>query len=155
MLLAHIQDTVNTSLKSGDTVVVETLRFLIAAIKTEAINKYGADAEKKITNEDVLSVIKKQVKTHRESVVAFEKAGRSELAKKEKDQLEVLEGYLPKELSDEELHAILDPLAKASGDLSADGANFGLLMGKAMKAVAGKASGHRVTAMLRSVLSNG
>lgn len=146
MLLADIQAKVTTSLKQGDAVSVETLRFLISAVRNIGIAKYGADAEAKLTDADVLDTIKKQVKTHKESVEAFQKAGRTELAQKEQAQLMILESYLPKELSDDELKALLAPVAAAGGD-------FGPLMGKAMAAVKGKAGGDRVSSILRSLLS--
>lgn len=146
MLLQDIQSSVNTSLKKGDAVSVETLRFLISAVRTAAINKYGADAESKVTDQDVLDMIKKQVKTHKESVEAFTKAGRSELAQNEAAQLAILESYLPKEMPDEDLKALIAPVAAAGGD-------FGPLMGKAMAAVKGQADGARVSAMLKSLLS--
>lgn len=144
MLYNELQDTINQSLKKGDTVVVETLRFLLSAVRNEAIKKYGADAEAKITDEDVLFVIKKQVKTHRESVEAFGKAGRTGLADREKAQLAILETYLPKELSDEELTEMLTQVV-------AEGGEFGPMMGKAMAKVQGKADGGRVAAMLKKL----
>ena len=146
MLLSDIQAKVTTSLKQGDSVSVETLRFLISAVRNMGIAKYGADAETKLTDADVLDTIKKQVKTHKESVEAFEKAGRTELAQKEQAQLAILESYLPVELSDDELKAILAPVAATGGD-------FGPLMGKAMAAVKGQAGGDRVSATLRSLLN--
>jgi uncharacterized protein YqeY len=146
MLLSDIQAKVTTSLKQGDAISVETLRFLISAVRNMAIAKYGADAETKLTDADVLDTIKKQVKTHKESVEAFQKANRNELAQKEQAQLTILESYLPKELSDDELKALLAPVAAAGGD-------FGPLMGKAMAAVQGKAGGDRVSAILRSLLN--
>jgi len=145
MLLSSLHETMIASLKKGDTVTVETLRFLIAAVRTEAINLYGSEAESKVTDTDVLSVIKKQVKTHKESVEAFEKAGRNELADKEKAQLVVLMRYLPEELSDAELRALLEPVAK-------DGGEFGPMMGRAMQIVKGRADGNRVSAVLRQLL---
>lgn len=146
MLLTDIQSKVTASLKQGDAVTVETLRFLISAVKNSAITKYGAEADAKITDADVLDNVKKQVKTHKESVEAFEKAGRTELAQKEKAQLAILEAYLPKQMSDEELTAILAPIAAAGGD-------FGPMMGKAMAAVKGQADGARVSALIRKLQS--
>lgn len=146
MLLTDIQSKVTASLKQGDAVTVETLRFLISAVKNSAITKYGAEADAKITDADVLDNVKKQVKTHKESVEAFEKAGRTELAQKEKAQLAILEAYLPKQMSDEELIAILAPIAAAGGD-------FGPMMGKAMAAIKGQADGARVSALIRKLQS--
>jgi len=143
MLFDDVQHTMTAALKKGDAVVVETLRYLIAAVRNDAIAKYGAQADK-VTDDDVLSVVKKQVKTHRESIDAFTKAGRTDLAEKEKAQLAVLETYLPAELSDAELKALLVPVAAAGGD-------FGPMMGRAMAAVQGKADGRRVSAMLKEL----
>lgn len=134
-------------MKARDTVAVDTLRFLISAVKNVAINKYGADSDTKLTDADVIDVVKKQVKTHKESIDAFMNAGRPELAENEKAQLVILESYLPKELSDDELRALLAPVASAGGD-------FGPLMGKAMGAVKGQAGGDRVSAMLKSLLEH-
>jgi uncharacterized protein YqeY len=146
MLLQTIQQQMIEAMKQKDSVRVETLRFLIAAVKTAAINKYGADADTRTIDSDVLDVIKKQVKTHKESVDAFTKAGRAELASKEQAELSILEAYLPKEISDEELKTLLAPVAAAGGD-------FGPLMGRAMAAVKGQAGGDRVSAMLKSLLA--
>jgi len=144
-LLTRLQGQVSEALKSGDRVRVETLRFLLSAIRNTAIAKYENRGETAMTDEDVLDVIKKQVKTHKESVEAFSKAGRHELADGEKAQLEILESYLPKQISDEELKVILAPVA-ASGET-----NFGLLMKQAMAAVAGKADGGRVSRVLKQL----
>lgn len=134
-------------MKAHDAVTVDTLRFLLAAVRNVAIAKYGADGEAKITDADVLDVIKKQVKTHTESVDAFTKANRPELAKNEQAQLAILEQYIPKQLSDEELTALIAPVAAAGGD-------FGPLMGRAMAAVKGQADGSRVSAILKQLLSS-
>lgn len=146
MLVDELKHSVIAALKGGDSRRVETLRFLLAAVQNVAIAKYGAEADTKLTDQDVLAVIKAQAKTHRESVEAFEKAGREELASKEKEELTILSSYLPKELTDEELRSLLRPLA-ASGEK-----NFGLLMGSAMKLVAGRADGGRVSTALKSLL---
>ncbi len=146
MLLQTLQQQVIDSMKARDSVRVDTLRFLISAVKTAAINKYGTESDTKLTDNDVLDVIKKQVKTHKESVDAFTKANRTELAEKEAAQLAILESYLPKEISDEELRALLAPVAAAGGD-------FGPLMGKAMSAANGQADGARVSAMLKQLLA--
>ncbi len=147
MLLDEIKTEINASLKKGDSARVETLRFLLAAVRNEAINKYQAAGESKVTDEDVLSVIKKQVKTHHESIEAFARGNRPELAAKEKAQLDILETYLPKQLSDEELKKILDPVV-SSGET-----NFGLLMKQAMAAVGGRADGGRVAGLLKQMMA--
>lgn len=148
MLRDSIHKDINDSMKAGKKDRVETLRFLLAAVVNYAINKYGASAEEKISDTDVLEVIKKQVKTHKESIDAFSKAGRQELVDKEQIQLTILEEFAPKELSDEDLKKMLLPIASSSE------ANFGKLMGQAMATVAGKADGGRVALMLKQLISS-
>jgi len=148
MLRDAIQQDVNTSLKAGKKDRVETLRFLLSAVRNAAINKYGAEAETKVCDADVVDIVKKQVKTHKESVEAFQKAGRQDLVDKENIQLAILEEFAPKEMSDEDLKKLLSPIA-ASGE-----PNFGKLMGQAMGVVAGKADGGRVAAMLKQLVSS-
>jgi len=144
MLLDDLKSQLITAMKSHDAVTVDTIRFLLAAVRNVAIDKYGAEGETKITDADVLDVIKKQVKTHLESVDVFTKANRSDLVDKEKAQLSFLEQFLPRQLSDEQLIELLRPVAALGGD-------FGPLMGKAMAAVKGLADGGRVSAILKKL----
>jgi uncharacterized protein len=148
MLLTKIQEDINASLKAGSKDRVETLRFLLSAVRNAAIAKYGAEADAKLTDADILDVVKKQVKTHKESVEAFQKAGRQELVNKESVQLAILEEFAPKEMTDEDLKKLLAPVV-ASGE-----PNFGKLMREAMVAVAGKADGGRVAAILKQLVSS-
>lgn len=147
MMLDTLKSDLVGAMKAKDTVTVDTLRFLMAGIRNAAIAKYGAESDTALTDADVLDGIKKQIKTHKESIEAFTNAGRMELATKEQGELEVLLRYVPAEMTDEELRSILSPIA-ASGE-----ANFGLLMKTAMQAVSGKADGGRVSGMLKSLMT--
>lgn len=148
MLVDELKRSVIASLKQGSTRRVETLRFLLAAVQYTAISKYGSDADTKLTDQDVLEVIKKQAKTHKESIVAFTEAGRDQLVIKETEELTILESYLPKDLSEAQLKKLLEPVV-ASGE-----ENFGLLMKQAMAAVKGQADGGKVSAILKQMLSS-
>lgn len=146
MLLDTLKNDVFASMKAGDHTRVDTLRFLIAAVRNAAIDKYGAASDTSLTDEDVLDVIKKQVKTHKESIEAFANANRQELAQKEQKELTILASFLPAEMTDGELESLLVDVAH-SGEK-----NFGLLMRSAMAKVDGKADGGRVSAMLRKLM---
>ena len=148
MLVDTIQQDVNASLKAGKKDRVETLRFLLSAVRNAAINKYGAAAETKLTDADIIDVVKKQVKTHKESVEAFQKAGRQELVDRESIQLAILEEFAPKEISDDDLKKLLSSVV-ASGE-----PNFGKLMKQAMAAVGGQADGGRVAVTLKQLVSS-
>jgi uncharacterized protein len=146
MTIADLQVDINKSLKAGDGIRVDTLRFLLSAVRNAGIAKYGAEMDTKLSETDIQDVVKKQVKSHKESVEAFTNAHRDDLVSKEQAQLDILEKMLPAEISDSELKAILTEVAK-SGE-----PNFGKLMGLAMSKVAGKASGGRVSAMLKTLV---
>ena len=148
MNLNDLQIDLNASLKAGKTVRVGTIRFLVSAIRNAAIAKYGNAWETSITHADVTEVVKKQIKTHKESIEAFEKANRTELVQKEKGELEVLEEFAPQEFSDEDLKNIVAPIV-GSGEK-----NFGLLMKSAMTAVAGRADGGRIAGLLKQILEH-
>jgi uncharacterized protein YqeY len=148
MLRDTIQQDVNASLKAGKRDRVETLRYLLSAVRNSAISKYGAESETKLTDEDVVDVVKKQIKTHKESVEAFQKAERTDLVDKENIQLAILKEFAPKELSDEELKKMLSPII-ASGEV-----NFGKLMGQAMGSVGNMADGGKVASILKQLLSS-
>lgn len=146
MNLNDLQIDLNTSLKTGKTLRVGTIRFLMSAVRNFAIAKYGNAWETSLADADVVEVVKKQIKTHKESISAFENANRQELAQKEKEELLILEEFAPKEMSDEELKKILEPIARAGEK------NFGLLMKQALAAVAGQADGGRVASMLKQMI---
>ena len=146
MLLTDLKQDLTESMKKGDRVRVETIRFLLAAVRNSAIDKYGSAGESSLTDTDVADVVKKQVKTHKESVEAFTKARRDDLVKKEQAQLTILEAYLPAQITDEELKELLAEVA-SSGET-----NFGLLMKAAMAKVGGQADGGRVSAILRQLM---
>lgn len=153
MLIDDLKKDVMDSLKKGEAVRVDTLRFLISAVRNIAIAKYGNSAESSLTDCDVLEIVKKQVKTHRESIEAFRHGGREDLAQKEQAQLAILETFLPAQMSDEELRSILAPIISSSNpSTSAAPQNFGLLMKRTMELVGGKADGGRVAVVLKQLI---
>jgi uncharacterized protein YqeY len=147
MTLNDLQVDLNASLKARDAVRVLTLRSLISAIRNAAIAKYGASADTSITPADIIDVVKKQIKTHKESIEAFESANRKDLVSKEREELVILEEFAPREMSDEDLKKLLAPV------VSSQESNFGLLMKAAMAAVKGQADGGRVAALLKQMLA--
>lgn len=90
MLKSQIEQQIKEALKAGNRSLVETLRFLISAVKNAEI-----DLKRDATDEDVIMVVQKQVKQHRESIEAYKSAGRDDLFQAEQAQLEILQGFLP------------------------------------------------------------
>lgn len=117
------------------------LRTLISEIKNYEIDN-GEQGD-----EGVIKVVAKSVKQIKESIAEYGKGGRQDLVDEEEAKLLVLEGYLPKQMSDEDLKAIVGEVIA-----TADNKTMGPIIGMAMKKVAGKADGNRVSQMVRELL---
>ena len=145
-LAEQIEKDVIVAMKAKDAVKVSTLRML-----KSALGNYLIQAKKdKAEDPEVLGIITKQAKQRRESVESFEKAGRKDLADKEKAELAILESYLPKQLSDDELRAVVQKAIVWSDAKSP--ADMGKLMKVLMPAVQGKADGKRVQEVVKDLL---
>ncbi|MEW6089188.1 MAG: GatB/YqeY domain-containing protein [bacterium] len=128
MLIEKINSDLVESMKAKNVIRTETLRMVKSALNYLKIEK----KKETLTDEDVLAVISKQVKQRKESIESFEKGGRAELADKEKKELAVLEGYLPKQLSNEEIRKMVIETIKETN--AAGKKDFG----KVMKALSAK-----------------
>ena len=124
-----------------------TLSFLRAQIKNVMIDK----RVEKVADEDVIAVIKKQVKQRQDSIEQFEKGGRRDLADKERAELILLQSYLPQEMSDQELRKIVEKTIKSSGATSVK--DMGRVMKDLMPKVTGKADNKRVSDLVKELLS--
>lgn len=136
-----------SALKARDELTTSTLRMALAAVGTAEV---AGKAKRELSDDEVLAVLTKEAKKRREAATAFADAGRSEQAAKETAEGEVLERYLPKQLSEAELTELV------AGALAAGGFTGKGQMGPAMKAaqaaVAGRAEGGRVAAEVRRQL---
>ena len=147
MLITQLHEDLAASLKRGDSVRVGTLRLILAELGNIAITKYGNQADANVRDADVVEAAKKLAKRHRESIEAFEKGNRQDLVAKEKEQLAIVERFLPTQMSEEELAEILKPLVAAGEQ------NFGLLMRQAMEKIKGQADGGRVAEILKQMIA--
>ena len=129
-LKGQITEDMKSALKAGEKDRLKVVRLIMAAIKQ-------VEVDKRIELDDaaVLSVLDKMVKQRRDSVEQFKKGGRKDLADIEKAEIEVLETYLPEQLSDEELEAMIEEA------ISSTGAESIRDMGKVMGQIKGKAAG--------------
>lgn len=121
------------AMRSKDAVALGTIRMLKSSIKNAAIEKGGADAE--LDDAEITAVIRKEVKKRQDSIEQYEAAGRAELADKEKAEIEVLNGYLPEPLSEDEIGEIVDAA------IAEVGATSRKEMGQVMKIVQDKTAG--------------
>lgn len=130
MLQDDIKNDLKASMKAKDAVRTGALRMVIAALKDRQI-----ELRRELEPGDALAVVQSQVKRRRDSVEQFEKAGRDDLVQKESREIEILEAYLPKGLTPEELDAAVDAAIAETGAASKKD------MGKVMKAIMAKFRG--------------
>jgi len=156
----QIETDLKSSLKSGDKEKTGVLRFLISAIKNFQIEKKAQD-KKYLSDEDIVSVLRRQAKQRRDSIDQYEKGSRADLAEKEKKELEILEAYLPAQMSEDEIRKTVEAKMlelgiankPASAEALAGKSGFGKLMGVVMKELWGKADGSIVKKIVEEKFS--
>lgn len=147
-LTADLQRNLNEALKAGRRTEVDTIRFLVAALRNLAIEKRVP--LERLEDSQTVEVIGRQVKQRRESIAAFEKGGREDLARKEREEMAVLERYLPAQLTEAELTAVVERAAAETG--AAGPGDMGKVMAKVMPQVKGRADGSVVNRIVRARL---
>lgn len=143
-LQEKIQANLTEAQKAKDEEKTTILRSLNAAIKNEEIAKRPEE----LKEEDVLTVLKREVKKLNDAIVEFEKAGRGDLKEQYKKEAEVLKEYLPEEMSEEEIRKIVKEKVSASED-----DNFGKIMKEVMAETKGQADGGTVSRIVKEELS--
>lgn len=134
------------ALKKGDKMRVSVLRMVIAEIGNAEIAKGNS-----LDDGDILSIVSKQAKQHRESIEAFKKGNRNDLVDKEEAELAVLLDYLPQQLSREEIGMVAHQVIEESG--ARGPGDKGKVMSKVMAQLKGKAEGHEVNAVVTEILA--
>ena len=148
-MLEQIQNDLRESLKNKDEIKVSTLRLLIGAIKNFAIEKESTSYIP--TDEEILEVIRKEAKKRKESIEQFEAGGRNELVEKETKELQILESYLPAQMSEKEVEKIIEQKIQELGATSA--AEIGKVMGTLSQELKGKADMGFVSSIVRKQLT--
>ncbi|MFH0864482.1 MAG: GatB/YqeY domain-containing protein [Candidatus Gottesmanbacteria bacterium] len=149
-LFSKIQEDLKFALKNQNQDDLRTLRFLLAEVNNQIAEKYspqkGGIPVDGIPNEDIIQVIQKQVKTHKESIEAFKAGHRQDLVTNEEKELSILQKYLPPQISEEEIKKIIEEI-KSSGIN-----DFGQIMKEVMAKVKGKADGSLVAKIVKESL---
>ncbi|MEU9794083.1 GatB/YqeY domain-containing protein [Streptomyces sparsogenes] len=152
-LKSRLQDDLTAAIKTRDELRSSTLRLTLTAIQKEEV---AGEAARKLSDAEVEKIIAREAKKRREAADAFAQGGRAEQAERERAEGEVLAEYLPKQLTDEELDALV---AEAVREAAAGGAQGPRAMGAVMKLVnpkvAGRAEGGRVAAAVKRRLAEG
>jgi len=103
MILEKLNNDMKEAMKSKDTFTLGVIRMAKGAIQLETINK-----KKELDDNEVISILAKQIKLRKDSIVEFEKAGREDLVSQNNKEIEILEKYMPEPLSDEEINKIIE-----------------------------------------------
>jgi uncharacterized protein YqeY len=141
-LLQKLQSDLNTSRKAGDKPATLLLGTIISDIKNREI-----ELKRDITDEDAMDVLRKGIKKRRESIEMFEKGNRAELAAIEKEQVKLLETYLPAAINPEDIRAAV----KAA--IAGGAKNVGAVMGAVMPQFKGRAEGGVINTIVREELA--
>lgn len=145
-LTQKIDEELKAAMKARDELKLSTLRLLKTAVSNTAIQKGTASLE----DNEVLEVISKLLKQREESITAFTKGGRMELADKERKEAEILKGYLPPALSDEELKTIVQTAIQETG--ASGPQSMGAVMKKVMPQITGRADGAKISQLVKEAL---
>ena len=147
-LKERLRTDLTGAIRGRDQVRAATLRMVLTAITNEEVA--GSQA-RELSDDDVVKVLTREAKKRREASTAYSGAGRTELAAKEDAELAVVEGYLPKQLTDDELTALVSEAVRETGATGIP--QLGLVMKTVQPRVAGRADGARVAATVRKALA--
>ncbi len=145
-LKARITADMKTAMKAGEKVRLKTVRLILADIQRKEI-----DSREELDDAGVLTVIEKAVKQRRDSIEQFLKGGREDLSTIEEAELVIIQGYLPEQLSDDEIAALINEAIAATGAESIR--DMGKVMGAIKSKAAGKADMGKVGTMVKARLA--
>ena len=146
-----LYDTIDSdlkgALKSKDSIRVSTLRMVRTALKNKEV-----ELRRKLDEPEILRIFAQQAKQHKDSIEQYERGGRHDLADKEKQELAILESYLPSQLGEEELRSVIKAIIAETGASGVK--DIGKVMKEAMVRLAGKADGKIVNKIVKDLLSS-
>jgi len=147
-LREKLNEDIKTAMKAREQDKLAALRLMLAAVKQREVDE-------RITLDDagVIAVVEKMIKQRKDSIAQYEKAARQDLADKEKFEIGVIESYLPQQLSQGEIDAIVAEAIQATGAKSA--ADMGKVMGVVKPKLAGRADMGKVSGMVKAKLAGG
>lgn len=147
-LTETIQKDMLNAAKEGNSTKADILKVVLSSLKNEKIAKSdGTD----LSEEEEVKVVFSEAKKIKDSIEQFENAGRDELAGREKEQLAVVEKYLPEQAGEDEIRKAVEEAIKETG--ASNKGQMGMVMGAAMKTLQGKADGKMVSSIVTDMLS--
>ncbi|PEA56423.1 hypothetical protein CON64_03175 [Bacillus pseudomycoides] len=145
-LLGRLNDDMKQAMKNKEKNKLTVIRMVKAALQNEEIK-----LQHSLTEEEELTVLTREVKQYKDSLLEFEKAGREDLVDKLKSEIQILETYLPEQLTEEELLAVIQQSISEVG--AASKADMGKVMGAVLSKVKGKADGSQVNRLVSQLLA--
>jgi uncharacterized protein YqeY len=136
-----------SAMKSHDKETLDVIRMVKGAIQLESINK-----QKELTDDDIITIIGKQIKMRREAIEEFKKANRTDLISQNESEIAILNKYLPEQLSDEELNKIITEVVNRVG--AKEASDIGKVMKELVPLIKGKADMSKVNLIIKEKISN-
>jgi len=146
MVKNTIQTDIISAMKAKDPKKLEVLRYLNAQIKNSEVD----NGHKELSDQEIVKIIASMIKKLHESLEAFQKADRADLIEKTKYEIEILSGYLPKQITDADLEKEVETVISANPNVI----NPGQLIGICVKKLAGKADNARIARFIQKKLSS-
>ncbi|MEA2097721.1 MAG: GatB/YqeY domain-containing protein [Patescibacteria group bacterium] len=149
-----IKNDLKDAMKSGDNITRDVLRTLNSDFKNLEI-----DSKKELKDADVVKIIKKNLKSHKDSIEQYRKGNREDLVIQEENELKIIEKYMPEQMSEEEIRKIVigiinkSEAVSASDPQSVSGTSFGRVMGMVMKETGGSIDGNIISEIVKIELS--
>jgi uncharacterized protein YqeY len=150
MLRARLNDSLKAAMKAKDQRAISTLRLILAALKDRDIAARGRGQTEGISDEEIVDMMQKMIRQRQDSIALYEKGGRSELAQQEKEEIEVIQGFLPRQMDPAESQAAVE---QAIADVGATGIkDMGRVMATLKERYAGRMDFAKAGAMVKERL---
>ncbi|NJL47709.1 MAG: GatB/YqeY domain-containing protein [Leptolyngbyaceae cyanobacterium SM2_5_2] len=149
-LKTRISDDIKTAMKAKDKLRLETVRSIKKVI-LEKETLVRPSGQEELTEAQELEVLTQLAKQRKDAIEQYQKAGREDLAGKEAEELAIIEEYLPQQLTDAEIEAVIEDLIAQTGASTAK--DMGKVMGPAMQQLKGRADGAKVQALVKAKLA--
>jgi len=147
----RISEDIKTAMKAKDKLRLETVRSIKKFILEKEVS-LRPQGQESLTETQEIEVLAQQAKQRRDSIEQYRQAGRDDLADKEAEELAIIEEYLPGQLSDEEVAAVIEEIIAKTGATSAK--DMGKVMGPVMQQLKGRADGQKIQAIVKEKLNN-
>ena len=145
-ILEKLKSDLKEAMRAKDVEKRDTIRMVMSAVK-----QIEVDERREVTDEDMIKILQKAIKQREDAINFAKESNRDDLIEKNQNEINILEKYLPKQLSDEELEVEVKSIIEEVGATSMK--DMGKIMGVATKKLAGKADGKRINQIVKKILS--